>query len=399
MVIDGTINPDSLVGTAADDTIHGLQGSDELYGLAGNDLLFGDTDDDDLYGGDDHDILLGGRGDDWLFGEHGDDSLAGGAGDDEAWGGVGNDTVSGGAGDDVFYGSAGADTLYGDQGEDTVDYSASAIGVTANLALGIGGRGDALGDVYHTVENIIGTQFADTLYGNAVDNWLRGGDGDDVMRGGAGSDRFEGGSGTDTVDYSNAFGVEIDMSGTGAGGIDSEDTFDSIEVIVTGGTNHDNIIYGNDSSNTLIGGNTFDEFHGMDGNDTLDGGLGINELTGGLGADVLIGRGGPSINNSWTTYIFNSVEDSPRAAFDTIQGFSARDFIDLRNIDANQNIAGDQAFRLLTSRDFTGAGGELIQNIKNGATRIFGDTDGDQMPDFAIRIVGEFQLNNIGFIF
>ena len=62
---------------------------------------------------------------------------------------VGNaniNTIRGGDGNDTLAGGAGADTLDGGAGSDTADYSASATGVTINLATGVFSGGDAAGD-------------------------------------------------------------------------------------------------------------------------------------------------------------------------------------------------------------------------------------------------------------
>ena len=97
--------------------------------------------------------------------------------------------------------------------------------MTVNLATNSGTGGDAQGDTYSSIENVMGSKFADHLSGDDGNNILYGLPGDDYLDGGAGNDILIGGAGNDT----------------------------------------------------LIGG---------DGNDLLIGGLGRDTLTGGAGADT-----------------------------------------------------------------------------------------------------------------
>src|SRR4051812_36677300 len=100
------------------------------------------------------------------------------------------DVTRGGDDNDVLAGGKGADTMYGEAGIDTLDYSASNAGVTVDLSRGTGRGGDAEGDSFKDVENIMGSRFADTLIGNNGDNVLTGGAGPDVLIGGGGKDTF-----------------------------------------------------------------------------------------------------------------------------------------------------------------------------------------------------------------
>ncbi|MBW4610169.1 MAG: DUF4347 domain-containing protein [Hassallia sp. WJT32-NPBG1] len=127
--INGTPNPDTLMGTDqsdrisgldSDDIIYGGLGSDRIFGNNGNDILYGDlgiksdnsdiqpaygltfTMNDTIAGSAGNDKIYGNLGNDKLYGDEGDDVIWGGDGDDEIWGGYGNDTLSGGAGKDAF---------------------------------------------------------------------------------------------------------------------------------------------------------------------------------------------------------------------------------------------------------------------------------------------------------
>ncbi|WP_304608471.1 calcium-binding protein [Inquilinus sp. Marseille-Q2685] len=127
------------------------------------------------------------------------DIADGGAGKDYLAGGLGDDSLSGGAGDDLLEGGAGADSLDGGEGIDAAGYATSLAGVQASLDRPAGNTGDAAGDSYAGVENLLGSAFADRLEGDAAANALRGGAGDDRLGGLGGDDRLVGGDGADVI--------------------------------------------------------------------------------------------------------------------------------------------------------------------------------------------------------
>ncbi len=150
-----------------------------------------------------------------------------------------------------------------------------------------------------------------------------------------------------------------------------------------GGSGKD-IILGNKSKNSLLGGIGNDILNGLAGNDSILGGLGKDNLTGGLGKD---------------TFIFNSKNEIGKGAIrELITDFThkQKDKIDLRGIDANSKLAGNQAFTYLASNAFDGEAGELrfVNHILSG------DINGDQVADFAmtINLVGSTNLINPDFI-
>ncbi len=127
---------------------------------------------------------------------------------------------------------------------------------------------------------------------------------------------------------------------------------------------------------TLLGTASDDILAGMSGNDILIGGLGSDQLTGGAGNDL---------------FSFKSINESLPSSFDYILDFSAGDKIDLKGIDANTALAGDQAF-----------------SFQSAATRnavwwntetLNGDVNGDAIADFAVHVslVGltEFRSANV----
>ena len=248
-----------------------------LAGLAGNDWLDGGSGADHMYGGPGHDSYVvdnagdvvdetGGDGTDTVY-----SSVSFNLADPlHAIGSIENLTLTGNSsinatGNDldnillgnskanVLIGGAGADWLDGGGGTDTASYATSASGVTVSLALGTGIGGDAQGDHLFNIENLTGSNFDDTLEGNA------------------GNNKLVGGWGIDTVSYAhaasgaNGVGVTVDLSSTKA------------QNTVTAG------------SDTLSG---FENLTGSQFNDTLRGTAGDNVITGLGGNDKLTGAGG-----------------------------------------------------------------------------------------------------------
>jgi len=204
--LNGGSGDDTIDGGSSDDTLYGNSGNDELLGGNRNDFLSGGSGADSLYGGDGSDRLEGNSGDDYLSGGSASDTLLASAGDDTLDGGTGDDEVFGGSGDDYLIADKGNDTLNGGSGTDTLSFENATSNVTANLgSKSASGMGE---DVITSIENLLGSDFNDRLYGNHLDNLLVGGDGrdrlyggngNDIVRGGEGRDYLVGGSGEDTL--------------------------------------------------------------------------------------------------------------------------------------------------------------------------------------------------------
>lgn len=111
------------------------------------------------------------------------DTLTGNANANSLLGGAGNDTLAGGAGADVLIG--GTSTTDSAGGSDWASYAASTLAVAVNLtdansdglADATGAGGDAAGDAYYYINNLLGSANNDTLTGNANANSLVGGAG------------------------------------------------------------------------------------------------------------------------------------------------------------------------------------------------------------------------------
>lgn len=312
-----------------------------------------------------------------VIGTRYDDTITGNSGDNRLEGGAGNDTLTGGAGNDtyVFAGilPIGLDKIVESQtggGSDTLDYSGlqfsapTGRGVAVDLSNASiyqyvtdeGGQGAYLdlSGAANAIENVIGTNYSDTISGNDLDNTLTGldgsdqlsgGDGNNTLIGGEGGDTLTGGSGNDYLDGGNGTDILVASGGTdtlagGAGNDIYEITTDpgAIQIVeaanadidtvtfadlTTGvtfnlslttaqtvatdvtvaisdataienvtGTTASDILTGNTRNNLLNGNSGNDELHGGDGNDTLSGSLGNDSLYGDAGDDTLNGGAG-----------------------------------------------------------------------------------------------------------
>ncbi len=188
-----------------------LSAEDEGLVLTANQAQIGI---DGLFNGDDQDNLLeGGNGDDTMFGFGGNDTLIGGEDNDVLSGGDGDDLLQGGDGDDTLEGGAGADHFSGGDGFDFVDYSNSDRRIQADMTTRTTGVGDALGDTFEGIEQVIGTRRNDNLRGDNDANILFGGSATDRIFGRAGDDTINGESGTDIM-YGNA-GADVMTGGLG----------------------------------------------------------------------------------------------------------------------------------------------------------------------------------------
>jgi Ca2+-binding RTX toxin-like protein len=114
----------------------------------------------------------------------------GGDGNDVLNGSRYADIMSGGKGNDKLMSSAGADKMDGGAGTDTVSYANATTSVVASLASPQGNTNNGKGDTYTSIENLIGTKYADVLSGDRGANVLSGGLSNDRMTGGEGADSF-----------------------------------------------------------------------------------------------------------------------------------------------------------------------------------------------------------------
>ncbi|WP_158595927.1 calcium-binding protein [Oleomonas cavernae] len=138
----------------------------------------------------------GGTGADTLTGATWNDSLSGNGGNDVLAGAGGSDTLQGGDGNDQLIGGLGPDTLDGGAGNDIARYDTR---VTLNLGDASKNTGEAIGDVFISIEQIRGSAGNDRLDGDAAANVFQGREGDDVLSGGGGDDLLVGNAGADRL--------------------------------------------------------------------------------------------------------------------------------------------------------------------------------------------------------
>lgn len=167
-----------------------------------------------LRGSTSSDDYIGTKFNDVMRGFLGNDQLAGGAGEDRLDGGGEDDRLYGDDGDDMLKGGTGADRIAGGAGVDTAIYARSAEGISIDLKTGFGSLGDGAGDKLSSVENLIGSAFADELAGNSSTNTLDGRSGDDGLKGGDGNDELLGGRGNDIL--TGGMGRDILRGGGGS---------------------------------------------------------------------------------------------------------------------------------------------------------------------------------------
>ncbi len=114
-------------------------------------------------------------------------------------------TLVGGRGDDTFIVTGRGYQIDGGLGEDRVSYAKQSEGVTVNLKTGT----DSLGSSLFQIEQLIGTDYRDTLTGDMHNN---------VFDGGKGYDTIEGGGGNDVYLFGRGGGVDTLVNGIAANG-------------------------------------------------------------------------------------------------------------------------------------------------------------------------------------
>lgn len=326
-ILYGDDNPNILNGGAGDDRLFGRGGNDTLWGAGGNDYIDGgpgnDTADyrfaaggivvnlgatsgpqatNDGDGGQDTLVSI-----EYISGSQFDDVIVGDAGDNQLLGNGGNDTIRGGAGNDRLNGGDGDDLLDGGPGNDTAIYSGAAAAVSVDLAMagpqdtGGGGR-----DTLISIENLTGSAFNDTLFGDAAANVLAGGAGDDYLNGRGGLDSYYGDDGNDTIEDADGFfllqaGNGDDtanlsfgpgsLSGTANAWVQMGNGDDTLNLSFNGTTLQPNRIIST-GTNTTTTGAAPDAVEAGDGNDTVN----VSGSFSGRGSFLLTMSGDDTVN-------------------------------------------------------------------------------------------------------
>jgi Ca2+-binding RTX toxin-like protein len=357
-----SVGAQNTVGAGTDTLVN----IEKLLGSDFDDTLTGDAADNTLEGGSGDDVLDGGDGSDWASYHRAMGAVTvslaiagsqntGGAGIDtlvnieKLRGSDFDDTLTGNAGDNTLQGGDGDDTLDGGDGGDSASYDQATAAVTVSLAIvGAQDTGGAGTDTLLNIERLRGSDFDDTLTGNAGDNALQGGDGDDTLDGGDGTDRASYDQATAAVTVSLAI---VGAQDTGGAGIDTLLNFEGLvgssfndtltgnaaNNVLDGGAGSDTLSYafalapvtvslalttaqatGGGGTDTLTG---FENLTGSNYADTLTGSTSDNVLDGGLGVDTLVGGAGND------TYLVDEsteiVQESSGAGTDRVNAFAS----------------------------------------------------------------------------
>ncbi|WFU66858.1 calcium-binding protein [Bradyrhizobium brasilense] len=239
-------------------------------------------------------------------------------------------------------------------------------------------------------DSIFGHDGNDALWGDAGNDSLDGGDGNDELFGGPGNDIMTGGTGNDIfhVDSIGDSVIELANGGTADEVRTALNNYvlpSQVENLkLEGGTAALNAT-GNSLNNTMTGNLGNNTLSGAGGNDTLLGGQGNDVLIGGAGKHTTTGGGGLD------RMVISSLSDSGTAFAqrDVINTFAHGDKIDLTGIDANTNVAGNQAFQFVDN--FSHVAGQLQWDLTGvSATGVKGylvqsDVNGDAIADFSRR--------------
>ena len=402
LIINGTIGNDILTGDAIDsgsyDTLNGLAGNDVLNGLLGNDKLNGGLGNDVLNGGGGSDTMTGGDGSDIYYVDTiGDvvtetNVLASTGGTDlvnsylsayTLGTNVENGRImattaanmTGNTLDNVIYAGAGVNSIDGLAGSDTLSYqyatTSGLSGVTLNLSVLNGSdqstaSGISGADLIKGIENIIGSNYNDTLTGNAGNNVLNGLLGADKLTGGLGNDTYYVDNIGDVVTETSALLTEIDTVYSAV----SYTLGANVENLTLIGTAANGT--GNTLANTLTGDAAVNRLDGGAGADTLSGGAGNDILIGGTGNDTLTGGVGSDI------FVFNTALNATTNK-DTITDFNhTDDTIQLYKtvMSALGSVGTLSANNFKLSTQALDSSDRIIYNVNSGALSYDADGSG-----------------------
>ena len=441
---DKLISIENLIGSAHDDVLTGASNDNVFVGGAGNDIIDGkggiDTVDYSTENLDHVQVNLGSsaaaefismpvdHSNLWVSTDHlyNIENIIGTSGADQITGNGVDNVFDGGFGNDILDGGGGINTA-SFQSWDPPALRLDLRPTTATISLGTAGHdgsADRFSTINHAVlehdtlrniQNVTGSNLAETITGNEQRNTIDGRGGNDVIDGGFGNDTLDGGSGTNTVTFAShdlALLVTDERDTIALGQYDADGyymvtgrpggatAFQQLEVDAlinfqnATGSNHAEVILGEEHNNTLNGRGGNDDISGFEGNDTLLGGDGNDRLIGGADADTL--TGGANADTFAFTFITNSANNP--GAFDTIADFELGfDRIDMSRIDANV-ASGFQHFTFSAAE--TIGSGEINAHFDaaRNVTVVEANTTNASHNDFHLELLGHINLTASDFI-
>jgi Ca2+-binding RTX toxin-like protein len=163
---------------------------------------------------------------------------------------------------------------------------------------------------------------------------------------------------------------------------------------VLGFSGNDNLV-GSKGAETILSDYGNDSLRGLQGNDQLAGGSGNDALTGGAGRDLMIGGKGRD------RFIFDDRHTGASARkADVILDFSGQlgDRINLKAIDANVRVKGDQAFKFIGEKDAFTKAGQVRYETTATDTWVYLNRDNDKAAEAVIRLKGDMDLSKGWFL-
>ncbi|NOV16620.1 hypothetical protein E5S70_11120 [Ensifer adhaerens] len=290
--------------------------------------------------------------------------IAGTASADVLLGTASAETIVALAGNDTVIGGEGADVIRGDEGNDFI-----TSGGGNDLVFGGDGNDD-----------ILGGEGNDMLYGDAGSDRIFADAGNDMIQTGAGSDFVSGGSGDDIIVAAKDDGDDIYYGDAGNDTLDMSAITASLTVdIGSGFMNQGSVSSSQTGQDTLWG---IENVVTGSGNDTIVANAFVNVIEGGAGND---------------TFRFQS---EANADGDTITSFQAGDKIDLSGTDANNGVAGNQSFTLVSGSSLSGPAQLAVTHetrADGDYTVVSGSVDSDGAAEFRLNIKGNHNLTGSDF--
>jgi Ca2+-binding RTX toxin-like protein len=335
----GIAAPRNITGGASDELIDGAANADSLDGAGGADTLRGFASADTLRGGDGNDLLIGGTGD---------------------------DDLSGGTGNDIFRYLSANDlqtfSPFSDSVRERINDFAAGDLIDLSAIPGISFIGGG------TFSNVPGQVRLANFF------FFSGGNQPTLQL------DTDGNGQADRAIVLPGFVGTIEAAGPGLLRVAAP-----LDIV---GDNTSESLAGGSLADTISGLGGNDTINGLDGADSLNGGAGSDSISGGDGADTIIGFSGADTMSGGAgvdRFVFANNATGLGPLADTILDFVSGigELIDLFAVDANLDIAGNQAFTFIGSGPFT-----ALAQLRFSAGVLQANVTGTTDADFEILLPG-----------